>query len=550
MEVTMSDNILESLSNPERLSAYNRLMAGCTHMWSKNKMQQDKVLEVLREFIELGYQDPFFLAHLTAYIHKNSDSKDLKVVSAYVNALNSADGQPFSPKSKLCKPNLRYVSYSVLQRMDPKLVDRILDLTRLKFDVPNRLQLAAHTPTGLITAVHKYIRIREKNPKALEGIRKSGMRNIFMNMYRKSHISPSDDAASILKWKQKDGREIELKRNVFDFSGLTPQRIAEKIIEDNLSVLGCLGALEKITPSIAIALLTRASGNEALILHKVFEDQGLLDNEKVMALYTEKIKTAGTSIDRVKNLSKTAGEAIKKAMASAKSDVRKEQTGDIGKVFMHIDISGSMDRAIEYAKENGSIIAECVKNPERNFKWGLFNTSKTLLPMPNEFSEAGFSQVLFGRRAGGGTDIFSMYPDARQFGATVDIYITDQQNTCGSLSDKIRNFHNVHQDLPKPECIVIVYFPDQRCHDIEQACKDNNIPYVVIRPETLTNTALVAEAIKTAVKGPLAKIDEIMGTELPNLPDWYYAVDEKKDLKKDLVKRSKKTLKLNTRKKK
>ena len=521
----MSEHVLESLTNPERLRIYNQLMAGCTHLWSKGKMQHEKVIPLLQQFIELGYQDPYFLGHLTAYIHKNSESKDLKVVTTYSNALNSADGLPFSPRSKYFKPNLRYISYAVLQDLDPKQVLRVREMAGLKFEVPNRLRLGSHKPNGLVNSMRKYISFREKNSWMLDGIRKAGMRNIMMDLYRMTHTAPSDEAAAILKWKQKDGRNIELQRSVFDFSGLTVRQVATKIVTEKLSVLGCIGALNNITPTIALALLEVATGNEALILRKTFEDQGVFDNKQVLEAYEEKIKTARVSIDRAANLTKTASEDVKKAINRAKAEVHKAQAGDIGKVYMHIDISGSMSRAIEFAKRHGSLIAECVQNPHDNFKWGVFNDRGRVLPLPQEFVEDAFHAVLYGLHDSGSTDVFALYPQARQFGSNVDVILTDQGHNCGDLGDKIHRYHVEHAAAVKPQCCVIVDFsPTGLRGVVAQAYADNEIPVAILNPTALTTSALIAEAVKTAVKGPVAKIEEIMGTELPKLPEWYYAL--------------------------
>jgi len=42
--------------------------------------------------------------------------------------------------------------------------------------------------------------------------------------------------------------------------------------------------------------------------------------------------------------------------------------------------------------------------------------------------------------------------------------------------------------------------------------------------KTVTNSALVMEAIKVAMKGQMAVIEEIMNTPLLTLPEWYYAI--------------------------
>jgi len=516
---------LSELSSKERLVAYQTLIDGCTHLWSKGKMQKDKVLPWLQYLIILGKNDPIFLAHLTAYIAKNSQSKDLQVTTIFANSLNDADGSLFSPKSKYKKPNLRYVSWALLQDLDPKMVHRVKQLSMLKFSVPNILSEARHQAMGLMNAIRRYLRFRETKHQFLEGIRKSGLRKTYIDLYRKMQMKPPDCVCAAMKWKQKDGRNIELQKSIFNFNDMTPLAIAKKIRNEKLSVLGVIGALPKITPTIAVALLECASGKEALILTELFEKQGILKDDEVAKLFQSKIKEAGTTVDRVENLSKSASDEVQKMMKKARSEVRKEEMSDIGKIFIHIDKSGSMQEAIEFAKERGAIIAECVKNPKENFAWGVFNTSGHIVQLPEEFEADAFAARLYGIHAEGGTDVFALYPEARKFGADVDVILTDQDHNCGELDEKIKQYHQKHTNIEKPKACVIVHFGfNQRLQTVKDAYEVNGIPVSVINPNMLKSSALVVESIKTAIRGPIAKIDEIMAVKLPVLPKWWDAI--------------------------
>src|SRR5258708_22390577 len=102
---------LPYLSNKERLDVYNLLLTAAQHLWSKNKLQAEKMIDVLHALVPLTQKDPYFLAHLTSYVMTNPSmnlNKDLKVTAIHINSLSSADGMPFSPGSKYMKPNLRY----------------------------------------------------------------------------------------------------------------------------------------------------------------------------------------------------------------------------------------------------------------------------------------------------------------------------------------------------------------------------------------------------------------------------------------------------------
>jgi len=200
-------NELNFLSDQERLRAYEAITRGCAHLWSKGKLVKERLYSVLDTFVLLAEKDPYFLAHFTSYAVNRLDSKDLKVVSVFVNSVSDADGTPFSSGSKYKKPNLRSISQAAIQYLDPKLVLRVIELANLKTKLGTKNE-GTHFSRSLKTAITKYLRYREQNIKAMEGIKKSGLSNTVKNIYRFSHLSPSTETAGVLGWKQKDGRVI------------------------------------------------------------------------------------------------------------------------------------------------------------------------------------------------------------------------------------------------------------------------------------------------------------------------------------------------------
>lgn len=515
---------LPYLSQEARLSIYQLIVDGCQHLWSKGAVQEDKVKDALEPLVKLGQTDPYFLARLASWA-VDSPSKDLKVLTTFANSLSSADGRPFSAGSKYSKPNLRYISSAAVCKLEPKLAWRVREIAGLKFGVDGVLNEGTHFPTFLNTALKKYLRYREANLEILRGIKKAGLGRTIVRLYRSVHMAPSYEAAAILRWAQKD-KEIEFEESAFGFEKLTDLDIARKIQEEKLPVLGAIGALpRKMSPVIAVALLEQATGNQAIILRKTFEDAGVLKVKEVMKLYESKIKEAKTAVDRVDTLAKTASAEVKKALKKAKATVRKEEVGEVGKVYLHLDFSGSMQDVIEFAKERGATIAECVKNPKDNFRWGRFADRGEELPLPEEFVEDAFKATLFGIFPTGSTDVFARYPAAREFGADVDVVVTDQGHNVGDLEAKIRKYHEDNPDVAKPKACVIVNFDSlDSTNDVQNAYEANGIPVAVMKPDTLTAPALVANAVREAIKGPMAVIDSIMDTDFLKLPEWYFTI--------------------------
>jgi len=76
--------------------------------------------------------------------------------------------------------------------------------------------------------------------------------------------------------------------------------------------------------------------------------------------------------------------------------------------------------------------------------------------MPKEFVEDAFKAILYGKKCDGMTDAFLLYPDAREFGSDVDVFITDGCHNIGDLSQKIKQYHEKNPTMKKPKAMVWV----------------------------------------------------------------------------------------------
>lgn len=526
--MTIDNAALAEYSDQKRLTIYKMLTAACTHLYSKGKLQEDKFIAIAATFADISLHDPIFMAHLTAWAAKK-ESKDLKVLSIFFNSLNDANGTPFFKGSQLNKPNFREVSYTLLQELDPHLAVRVLELCHNKFEVKGMLNASRHFSTGMKTAFRKYLRYREQNEDMLRGIKRSGLSKKLMQMYRLTRSAPSRDAASILNWKQKLGAAIEMEKALPDFKDMTSAQIVDALAVVKLSPTVAMSVIpqDKITAAVAKAMLQNCTGNQSIILYNWFARNGFLDVKSIKDLFKSKVQTATTAVDRIDTLTKNADETDKQEMAAVRSEKRKAaaKTAEIGKMFMHIDASGSMRVAIEFAMNHASTLAECVDNPAENFRWGIFKATGTELKVPAAFTKEHFHQALFGVTASGSTDCIALYPQARRFGAEIDVYVTDQGHNVGSIVQRIEEFHARNPELPKPKAAVIIDFSDYRNAMEKTELQINlprcGIPVAIIKPDALKESALVAQSVRAALVGELAIIEEILETRLPTLPKWW-----------------------------
>lgn len=541
---------LQALDDNERYAIVNRILKGCEHLYTKGHLQdgrtvtlsnpstrqaeqvklEDKLTPLLNEFAALAEKDPEFLARFTSYAFKKLDSKDLKVVSTFVNFLNDADGTPFSPGSKYKKPNFRIVSQAALQQLDPKMVERVVELASRKMAIGTKYREGRRKSPSIVTGVTKYVRFREVNPKSLEGIKKIGFSKRFQKLYRFAQIKPSEEAAKILGWKQgsiKKGNVIRVeKKKFFAFEGLTELQVAEKIRNEKIPALTALSALNdvKLSPVIAAAIFEQASGDQVVILRALFDEQGLLKYKEIQELFKEKIKTAKTALDRVERINSLIDPETTKALKEAKSEKRKNDMADvITSAWIHIDRSGSMDSALTVAKNVSSIIAEAIPNPQQNFHWGLFYSRGQVLASPPSFEKDAFMAALYGVRADGGTDCLALWVEARKKGCEYDFFITDGDDS-GAVQHMVQRIEEGRRNgFKDPKSVVIIKVGNYR-PKLEQALKDAGIPVVVIEPSALTESALVSQVIKMAAKGKSTIVDEIMATDFLKLPDWWAAI--------------------------
>lgn len=527
-------NALQEYSDDKRLSIYEFITSACTHVYSKGKLQEDKFMEMAKIFADLAVNDPLFMSQLTAWA-MNQDHKDLKVLCVFFNSLSVADGEPFFPGSKKNKTNLRKYSAYALQELPPHLAVRVIQLARKKFGVDGLLNESYHFPTFLQKAGTKYLRFREDNISALESLKKSGNSNTMQEMYKLLRIGPSDNVVQVLGWNQKDGRRRDKDSYYPDFKTMTSKEIADVISEKNIGGLVALSLVpkNKITANVAKAILNNLSGNQTVIVQKWFSDNGFMDVQAINDLFKKNMKSVTTVVDRMDEAFKEADEEDKKEFAQIRSQKRKEQakTKSIGKIFLHIDASSSMSSAINFAKENAALIAECVDNPTENFNWGLFNANGRLKKIPDSFTKEDFYEALELERAGGMTDCIALYGASRKFGADVDVYITDQGHNGGSIKTRISDFHEQHPDLPKPKAAIIIDYSNNRSamyrSQLEDGLINSGIPVSIIQPGTFKQSALIADSVRNAMKGKLAIIDEIMEAKLPQKPHWWDAVPSK-----------------------
>lgn len=381
------------------------------------------------------------MSHFASYVLLQTDWRDLKVACAALMLVQPHAGQPVKDGDEVAfhDDDLRRIGEAMLlhyerksaRMMTPKAILRVAEL----LEVPQIAALnraagfadAAGTKAPLgrwAKAATKWLAIREKNPRMLEGLVKAGYKETIKNIARKVGYKPaSEHFFAVLGWKQTqadeghrtlglDGLQLETRER---FDDLSEAEICETIASQKLAYKEVMGRLPKdigLTPAIMVALLPSLSDRDLRQLTPTLEELGLLSVPDIRDVW-EKALDAATD-QRALNIAKnvqnqeirdkleaSSDKAAQKAVAAA----TKEQ--DIHVMFL-IDRSGSMQGALEKSVEALSrILAGFALDRVHVASFDTMGVTHR----PKAPSRAAVQHMLSGVKAGGGT-LYSAAPRA------------------------------------------------------------------------------------------------------------------------------------------
>lgn len=402
-------------------------------------------------------------------------------------------------------------------------------------------------------AVEKWLRYREENPKMLEGLVKSGQKSTVVELCKRVGYKPATSKFfEILGLRQKqaeDGRRtVAIGQDIkaaTSWAGLSEEQVCEAIMRERVSYKRAVGLVPKdvgVTRAVMTACIEAGgvSDKEMIILMPTLEDLGLLDVQSVK----ERIARAVAAADdmraanvaarmRSQEAKEQLGEAADNAVKAAVEEVMKDM-----RVYFFVDVSGSMEGAIEKAKAHVAMFLQGF--PPDRIEVAYFNSVGRRLEIPHP-SAAGVAKAFSGLKASGGTDYgqgvlaLSHLPPAPQEDVLF-IFVGDEANgrTGNELfSGEVRGsglrpaaFAHVVALSPSPR------FP--RGTGVRATAADLGIPYFEVDegtfadpyaiPRTIKNlvasTPVAAARAMTAAPRRLTLVETIMKTELLRKPAW------------------------------
>jgi Mg-chelatase subunit ChlD len=276
-------------------------------------------------------------------------------------------------------------------------------------------------------AITDYLNMLEANTHRFDGAARVAGSKLH-KMYEFYHIKPGKRAQDVLfDNKTADGEVdiLEVLRNTED-----PNVQAEIISTNKVPYRQATSVIKNLTPAVWVALIDVMSVSEAINARASVEASGILNDKTIRVLYETKLakagtdkKVAGSTLGERKSV-KGKDERLNEIIKNAEQTKVDNTIGITDDVLLAVDISGSMQSAIELAKRIGPYLATVCKG---KLDVMCFNETAVRINYGKgtiEDFRKGFSLI----RANGQTSLGSalMKSIADKFIPDIMIIVTDQ----------------------------------------------------------------------------------------------------------------------------
>jgi hypothetical protein len=382
---------------------------------------------MFRQVAEIWKLDNEFAARWASHAYAE-DHRDLKVILASFMLVQTRKGDPVLDGGKVAFLDEDYRDVGeamILQNgakyLDLKMILRILGVLELPevaaivrelgFGNSARSKFLGRFPK----VAEKWLRYREENPQLLKGLIKSGQRSSLKRLATTVRYKPTTPKFfKDLRWKQvqaKDGhRGLAIGEAVSaaeTWADLREEQICERIVQSKMNfkrIVGLLPEAVGLSRAVMAAAIEAGSlSDKDLILYTpTLEELGLLKVPAIhgkwqLALKAAEDQRAANVATRVKG--KETKELLQGAADTAMQKAVEEVIRGM-RVYFIVDISGSMENAIEQAKVN--ITKFLPGFPLDKIHASIFNTSGREVILRHA-TAAGVENAFQGIRASGGT---------------------------------------------------------------------------------------------------------------------------------------------------
>lgn len=410
-----------------------------------------------KQVAEVWKLDNEFAARWASFAFRQ-EHRDLKTVLAAFLLVQSRRGDPIIDAGEIIFHDEDYRDVGeamvLLQErgkdLNPKLILRVWEILTLPEVAALNRELgfgkSARKPFlgRWSKVVEKWMRYREENPKMLEGLVKAGFRNTVMALARRIGYKPNSDRFfDVLRWKQKqskDGRRTmsigKAVKKAESWEDLIELEICNRIIRDRPNWKRIVGLLPKkvgITRAIMSVAIEKdcLSDKDIVILTPTIEELGLLEIQDIRERWQAAVTAAEDM--RAANIARNVrSKEVKEQLEEGADRAAQKAVEEVVKglrVYFMVDISGSMQNALEAAKP---LVAKFLQSfPTESVHVAVFNTSGREIRIRHA-STKGVQQAFRGISAGGGTDYGSGVRILQKFKPsddedTIMIFVGDEQ---------------------------------------------------------------------------------------------------------------------------
>lgn len=516
--------------------------------------------------------DPEFTAKWASWAWMQ-EHRDLKLMLAAFMLVQNTYGAPvlseegklefFDDDYRAVGEAMCLISMRKVEGITPKMLSRIWDVLTLPAIAEINRTLgfgkSSRSPaTGRYKQmVRKWLRYREMNPKMLEGLVQSGYRTTVMRLARISRYKPiSENFYRVLRWKQTQtsaghrmvGMNLELEA-AEDWTSLSEEAICEKIVATRPSIKRLSGMVSEMTPAMWAAAIQAGSlsDRDLIIYSPSLEDAGLLKSQGIKDRLTKALEKADNQ--RAENIAKRirsseVANELQQAADKAAEKVMEEATRDL-KIYVLVDISGSMEGAIEQSK---AFLEQLLRGfPLSRCHVARFNTAGTEVELKST-SRAAIKHAFSRFHAGGGTyhaKGYKVLADKYPPGNDEDLLliIVGDQGETGSMLHTIDRypfrpsaigFLNVPLAMGVPQARLDRYVRDGYCI-VQNTARDLGVPLFGITADMFDDPYQAARQLRHLIESTpvsdrvrqtmhrqarMPLVDKILATDLLVRPAW------------------------------
>lgn len=350
--------------NDIRVQMFNSFM-NCPHR------DTEKIREVHQE---LQKQDPLFYAHLASWYRDNGDIRDHNelfcshlVTDPYtdnreVGLALFREHAPFMKNRILGFIKGKKVKIREKTGKKIKRGRKTLDETRI---TEKEVGMKKAIPTSLKTEIRDYLKWLETNPVRFDSVAMRNSRDLKSLYFAKGkHVFSHGDRAQKILFEKEYPEDSKMAVFKKISEAKSPRTAAKLIVEHKVPYTIAVGLVEKITPSILVALVNNMSPQEVINNIASLKEKGAFENADLKKLIEDKLEEAKKSKKVSALKSKTAvktgrvqdEEIVKKLDEVADAQVKKGGGIKIPTAVL-VDRSGSLTAAIEVGKSISALIS-------------------------------------------------------------------------------------------------------------------------------------------------------------------------------------------------